>query len=134
MKKPDDWTFVAETIGGLQPLGAFTRAGDENWTRLVRWTHYALLKAEELGINKGNVDAKKANPGNDPEVRRFVGVEGDFGKLLGVDNEWSYRIVKDIGNYAELWDATFGKNGLGLPRGMNELYSHGGLQWMPTWH
>jgi general L-amino acid transport system substrate-binding protein len=134
MKKPDDWTFLTETIGGLQPLGAFTRAGDENWTRLVRWVHYAMLKGEELGITKANVEAKKANPGTDPEVVRFVGTEGDFGKLLGVDNEWSYRIVKDIGNYAEVYDAYFGSKGLGLPRGMNELYSKGGLQTLPTWH
>ena len=64
----------------------------------------------------------------DPEARRFLGLEGDFGKLLGVDNDWAYRIVKDIGNYGESYDATFGdKGGLGLPRGMNNLYSNGGL-------
>ncbi len=64
----------------------------------------------------------------DPETRRFLGLEGDFGKLLGVDNEWAYRIAKDIGSYGDAYDATFGdKGGLGLPRGMNNLYSKGGL-------
>jgi general L-amino acid transport system substrate-binding protein len=134
MKKPDDWTFLEETIGGLQPLGSFTRAGDEAWTRLIRWVHYGMLKGEELGINKANIDEKKANPGTDPDVRRLVGVEGDFGKNLGVDNEWLYRIIKHEGNYAEVYDATFGAQGLGLPRGMNNLYSKGGLQTLPTWH
>ncbi|HYB09573.1 MAG TPA: amino acid ABC transporter substrate-binding protein [Alphaproteobacteria bacterium] len=134
MKKPDDWVFLPETIGGLQPLGSFTRAGDEDWTRLVRWVHYVMLKAEEMGINKTNIGEKKANPGNDPDVRRMVGVEGDFGKLLGVDNEWAVRIIKDVGNYGELYDATFGPEGLGLPRGMNNLYNKGGLQTLPTWH
>ena len=61
-------------------------------------------------------------------MRRFFGLEGDFGKLLGVDNDWSYRIVKDIGNYGEVYEATFGAKGLGLPRGMNNLYDKGGLQ------
>ena len=68
-------------------------------------------------------------------MRRYFGYEGDFGKLLGVDDGWSYRIVKDVGNYGEVYDATFGsKGGLGLPRGMNALYDHGGLQTLPTWH
>jgi general L-amino acid transport system substrate-binding protein len=134
MKKPDDWTFLPETVGDLQALGSFTRAGDENWTRLVRWVHYAMLKAEQLGITKANVEAKKANPGTDPAVIRFVGKEGNFGQLLGVDNEWSYRIVKDLGNFAEVWDVTFGAHGLQLPRGMNELYSKGGLMVLPSWY
>jgi general L-amino acid transport system substrate-binding protein len=73
------------------------------------------------------------NP-TDPEVRRFFGLEGDFGKLLGVDNEWSKRILEDIGSYAEVYDATFGSKGLGLPRGMNNLSDKGGLQTLPTWH
>ncbi len=134
MKQPNDWVFLPETIGGLEPLGSFTRAGDENWTRLVRWVHYAMLEAEVLGITKANVDEMKAKTGNDPDLRRFFGKEGDFGKLLGVDNDWSYRIVKDVGNYGEVYEATFGKGGLGLPRGMNALYNGGGLQTLPTWH
>ena len=75
-----------------------------------------------------------APSGCEPEARRFFGLEGDFGKLLGVDNEWSARIAKDIGSYGEVYEATFGGKGLGLPRGMNNLYDKGGLQTMPTWH
>jgi general L-amino acid transport system substrate-binding protein len=133
MKKPDDWMFVPETIGGLQPLGPLTRQGDEAWTRLVKWTHLAMLEAEILGITKANADEKAKNP-TDPDVRRFFGLEADFGKALGVDNEWAKRIVKDIGNYGEVYEATFGAKGLGLPRGMNNLFDKGGLQTLPTWH
>jgi general L-amino acid transport system substrate-binding protein len=134
MKKPDEWVFLPETIGGLQPLGSFTRQGDEAWTRLVKWVHYAMVAGEVFGVNKANVDQVKSST-KDPETRRFLGLEGDFGKLLGVDNDWTYRIMKDIGNYGENYDATFGdKGGLGLPRGMNNLYSNGGLMQTPTWH
>jgi general L-amino acid transport system substrate-binding protein len=133
MKKPDDWMFMPETIGGLQPIGPLTRQGDEAWTRLVKWTHYAMLEAEVLGLTKANADEMSKNP-TDPDVRRFFGLEGDFGKLLGVDNEWSKRILKDVGSYAEVYDATFGSKGLGLPRGMNNLSDKGGLQTLPTWH
>jgi general L-amino acid transport system substrate-binding protein len=133
MKKPDDWMFIPETIGGLEPLGSLTRQGDEAWTRLVKWVHYAMLEAEVLGITKANA-AEMGKAPTDPDIRRYFGLEGDFGKLLGVDNGWSARIVTDIGNYGEVYEATFGKGGLGLPRGMNNLYSNGGLQTLPTWH
>ncbi|HXA24914.1 MAG TPA: amino acid ABC transporter substrate-binding protein [Acetobacteraceae bacterium] len=134
MKQPNDWVFLPETIGGLQPLGSFTRQGDDAWTRLVKWVHYAMLEAEVLGIDKTNIDQLKQTS-KDPETRRFLGLESDFGKLLGVDNEWAYRITKDIGSYGDVYDVTFGdKGGLGLPRGMNNLYSKGGLMTMPTWH
>jgi general L-amino acid transport system substrate-binding protein len=133
MKKPDDWIFIPETIGGLQPIGSLTRQGDEAWTRLVKWVHYAMLEAEVLGLTKANADEKSKNP-TDPDVRRFFGLEADFGKALGVDNEWAKRILKDVGNYGEVYEATFGAKGLGLPRGMNNLYDKGGLQTLPTWH
>ena len=133
MKVPNDWMFMPETIGGLQPLGSFTRQGDEAWTRLVKWVHYSMLEAEVLGITKANAAQKGTNP-TDPDLRRFFGVEGDFGKLLGVDNEWAARIVKDVGNYGEVYEATFGAGGLGLPRGMNALFDKGGLMTLPTWH
>jgi general L-amino acid transport system substrate-binding protein len=133
MKVPDDWMFMPETIGGLSPLGSFTRQDDPAWTRLVKWVHYAMLEAEVLGITKANAGEMGANP-TDPDLRRYFGLEGNFGKLLGVDNEWSKRIVSDIGNYGEVYEATFGSGGLGLPRGMNKLAINGGLQLLPTWH
>jgi general L-amino acid transport system substrate-binding protein len=133
MKVPGDWMFMPETIGGLSPLGSFTRQDDPAWTRLVKWVHYAMLEAEVLGITKANAAEIGANP-TDPDIRRYFGLEGDFGKLLGVDNGWSKRIVSDIGNYGEAYEAYFGAGGLGLPRGMNKLAVNGGLQVLPTWH
>ena len=132
MKKPDEWMFVPETIGGLQPLGSFTRLGDQGWSRLVRWVQNAMFEGELLGVTRGNVDQIKQST-KDPETRRYLGLEGDFGKLLGVDNDWTYRIAKDVGNYGEVYEATFGEKGLGLPRGMNNLYTKGGLFVTPSW-
>jgi general L-amino acid transport system substrate-binding protein len=132
MKKPDEWMFVPETIGGLQPLGSFTRLGDQGWSRLVKWVQNAMIEGELLGITRANVDQIKQST-KDPETRRYLGLEGDFGKLLGVDNDWAYRIAKDIGNYGEVYEATFGEKGLGLPRGMNNLYTKGGLFVTPSW-
>jgi general L-amino acid transport system substrate-binding protein len=133
MKKPDDWMFIPETIGGLQPIGPFTRLGDQAWSRLVRWVQNAMIEGELLGVTKDNVDQLKAST-KDPEMRRYLGLEGDFGKLLGVDNDWAYRIAKDIGNYGEVYEVTFGEHGLGLPRGMNNLYTKGGLFVTQSWH
>jgi len=132
MKKPDDWMFLPETIGGLQPLGSFTRLGDESWSRLVKWVHYAMVGAEVFGIDKANVDQMKASI-KDPDAKRLLGVEGEFGKLLGVDNAWAYRIIKDVGNYGENYDTYFGSKGLGLPRGLNNTFLHGGMMSTPSW-
>jgi len=132
MKKPDDWMFLPETIGGLQPLGPFTRLGDQAWSRLVHWVQSAMVEGELLGVTKANVDQMKQSA-KDPELRRYLGLEGDFGKLLGIDNDWAYRIAKDVGNYGEVYDQYFGAKGLGLPRGMNNLYSQGGLFVTASW-
>ncbi|MBV9249362.1 MAG: amino acid ABC transporter substrate-binding protein [Acetobacteraceae bacterium] len=133
MKQPNDWIFLPESIGGLQPLGSFTRQGDEAWTRLVKWVHSAMLEGEVQGVTRTNAEQIKKTT-KDPETRRFLGLEAEFGKLLGVDNDWAYRIIHDIGNYGEVYEATFGSKGLGFPRGMNALPDKGGLQTMPTWH
>ena len=84
-------------------------------------------------MTKANVDQVKTST-KDPETRRYLGLEGDFGKLLGIDNDWAYRIAKDIGNYGEVYEITFGDKGLGLPRGMNNLYTKGGLFITISWH
>src|SRR5580704_17695063 len=133
MKKPDDWMFIPETIGGLQPLGPFTRLGDQAWSRLVRWVQNAMVEGELEGVTKANVDQMKASS-KDPEIRRYLGLEGGFGVLLGVDNDWAYRIAKDVGNYGEVYDLYFGAQGLGLPRGMNNVAGKGGLFVTQSWH
>jgi general L-amino acid transport system substrate-binding protein len=132
MKKPDDWMFIPETIGGLQPLGPFTRLGDQAWSRLVKWVQDAMVEGELLGVTKATAEQMKTST-KDPEARRYFGLEGDFGKLLLVDNDWAYRIAKDVGNYGEVYDEYFGDKGLGLPRGMNNLYNKGGLFVTPSW-
>ncbi len=132
MKKPDDWIFLPETLS-RQPLGPHTRQGDDRWTNIVRWSHFAMLEAEELGITKANVDeVRKAS--TDPQVKKFLGLEGDLGKGIGLDNDFAYKIVKAVGNYGEVYEATFGSKGLGLPRGLNNLYNKGGLMYPYSWY
>ena len=129
MKNPKDWVILPELIS-REFLGSYTRQGDDRWTILVHWTHMAMLEAEVLGITQANVDEIKKTATN-PEVRSFLGLEETFGKKLGVDNEWAYRIVKEVGNYGENYDKYFGP--LELPRGWNNLYTNGGLQYPLPW-
>jgi general L-amino acid transport system substrate-binding protein len=129
MRVPKDWIILPELIS-REFLGAYTRQGDERWTILVNWVHYAMLEGEALGISQANVDKIKADT-KDPETRSFLGLEETFGQKLGVDNDWAYRIIKQVGNYGENYDKYFGP--LELPRGWNELYSHGGLQYPLPW-
>ncbi len=91
-----------------------------------------MIEGEILGVTQSNAEQTKQST-KDPEMRRYLGLEGDFGKLLGVDNDWAYRIAKDVGNYGEVYEATFGEKGLRLPRGMNNLYTKGGLFMTPSW-
>jgi general L-amino acid transport system substrate-binding protein len=132
MKKPDDWIFLPEVLS-RQPLGPHTRQGDDRWTDIVKWTHFAMLEAEELGITQANVDEMKKTS-TDPQVRKFLGLEGDLGEGLGLDNDFAYKVVKAVGNYGEVYEATFGSKGLGLPRGLNNLYRNGGLMYPYSWY
>ncbi len=132
MKTPSDWVILPETIS-RQPLGSFTRYGDDRWTAIVAWTHYAMLEAELLGVTKENIDQVKATT-KDPQTRQFLGLESDLGKGLGLDNAFAYNIIKAVGNYGEVYEHTFGKDGLGLARGLNNLYTNGGLQYPPSWY
>ncbi len=129
MKNPKDWIILPEAIS-REFLGSYTRQGDERWNILVRWVHYAMLEGEVLGITKANVDKIKAET-KDPETRGFLGLESNFGKFLGVDNDWAYRIIKQVGNYGENYEIYFGP--LELPRGWNNLYNNGGLQYPLPW-
>jgi len=129
MKTPTDWVILPELIS-REFLGSYTRQGDERWSILVRWVHMAMLEAEVLGITKANVDEIKKTATN-PEIRGFLGLENDYGKFLGVDNDWAYRIVKAVGNYGENYDLYFGP--LELLRSWNKLYKDGGLQYPLAW-
>jgi general L-amino acid transport system substrate-binding protein len=132
MKNPADWIFLPETIG-RQPLGPYVRQGDDRWFNIVKWTHFAMLEGEVLGLTRASIDGAKANA-SDPEMRKFLGLEGGLGKMLGLDDEWSYRIVKSVGNYGEVYEETFGAKGLGLSRGMNNLWTNGGLMMPYSWY
>lgn len=128
--KPDDYAILPEVIS-KEPLGPSVRRGDDEWFQIVRWTLFAMLEAEEDGLTQANVDAQKKDS-KDPAVQRFLGVSEDDGKLLGLDKEWSYRIVKQVGNYGESFERNLGpKSPVGLPRGVNNLWDKGGLMYAP---
>lgn len=111
-----------------EPLGPMVRQGDEQWFNTVRWTLNALLEAEEYGITQDNVDAQLKS-GN-PNIQRILGVTPGLGKNLGVDDRWAYNIVKQLGNYGEIYERTLGmQSALKLERGMNALYTRGGLMY-----
>jgi general L-amino acid transport system substrate-binding protein len=123
-----DDNIVLPEIISKEPLGPAVRQGDDSWEDLVRWTHHAMLDAEELGVTKSNIDEqlKSANP----EIRRLLGVEGQFGQSIGLTNDWAYRIIKHIGNYGESFDRNVGQGSpLKIVRGLNSLWTKGGLQY-----
>ena len=128
--KPNDFVVLPQVIS-KEPLGPSVRRGDDEWTEIVRWTLFAMLEAEEAGLTQANVDAHKATS-KDPNVQRLLGVSEDTGKLLGLDGEWAYRIVKQVGNYGESFERNLGsKSPLNLPRGVNNLWNKGGLMYAP---
>ena len=107
------------------------RRGDDEWAAIVKWTIYGLLEAEEAGITQANVDDLKANT-KDPAIGRMLGTTEDTGKLLGLDKEWLARAVKTTGNYGEIFERNVGpKSALQLPRGLNNLWNKGGVQYAP---
>ncbi len=124
--KPADYTLLPEIIS-KEPLGLVVRKGDDRWFDLVRWTHFGLLSAEENGITSKNVD--EGLKSTNPDVRRMLGVEGDLGKALGVDNRFIYAAVKLVGNYGEIWERNI--TPLGVQRGINNLWNKGGLHYSP---
>lgn len=129
-RNPADFEILPETIS-KEPLGPSVRRGDDEWFQIVRWSFYAMVEAEENGITKANVDQIRASS-KVPQVMRLVGTGDDTGKLLGLDKDWSYRIIKQVGNYGESWTANFGPSTkLNLPRGLNNLWTKGGVLYVP---
>jgi general L-amino acid transport system substrate-binding protein len=127
MSNPSDNVVLPEIIS-KEPLSPAVRQGDDVWENVVRWTHHAMLDAEELGVTKSNVDEQLKSP--NPEIRRLLGVEGQFGQSLGLSNDWAYRIIKYIGNYGEVFERNVGQSSpLKIARGLNALWTKGGLQY-----
>ncbi len=128
-KNRAEHTILPDAIS-KEPIGPMVKAGDGPWFHIVRWVVSAIIAAEELGVTSGNVDQMKAN-GN-PEVKRLLGVGDDLGQKLGLPQTWAYNIVKQVGNYGEIFERNVGeKTPLGLSRGMNALWSDGGLLMAP---
>ncbi|MGA0898499.1 MAG: amino acid ABC transporter substrate-binding protein [Burkholderiaceae bacterium] len=129
-KTPDDHIILPEIIS-KEPLGPVTRQGDEAWSKLVTWVHFAMITAEELGVTSANVDQMRSD--TNPEIQRLLGQgNNDFGKSIGTDAQWAYRVVKQVGNYGEVFERHVGKKTpLKLDRGQNALWNKGGLQYAP---
>lgn len=126
---PEDYMILPELIS-KEPLGPLIRRGDDEWFAIVKWTVFALIEAEELGLTQANIDGFRTSPS--PSIQRFVGTGEDMGKLLGLDKTWSYRIVKTVGNYGEVYERNVGSGSLlKLPRGPNRLWRQGGLMYAP---
>jgi general L-amino acid transport system substrate-binding protein len=127
--RPKDHAVLPEIIS-KEPLGPSVRQGDVQWFTVVKWVHFALLDAEEAGITRANVDEKTRS--SDPYIKRLLGVEGDFGKRLGLDNDFAVKVIKAVGNYGEVFERNVGSGSrLRIDRGLNRLWNQGGLQYAP---
>jgi general L-amino acid transport system substrate-binding protein len=124
---PDDHLVLPEIIS-KEPLAVAVRHGDNQWGDIVRWVHYALVNAEELGVTKANADQMMKS--ENPEIKRLLGTEGKFGEATGLTNDWAVRIIKHVGNYGEIFDRNIGEGSpLKIKRGLNDLWTKGGLQY-----
>ena len=124
--KATDFTLLPDIIS-KEPLGLMVRKGDDKFFDVVRWTMFAMYQAEESGVTMKNVAEMEKS--TNPDSRRLLGIEGDMGKALGIDNKWGVNIVKAVGNYGEMWDRDI--TPLGIPRGINNLWNKGGLHYPP---
>ncbi|MBZ8132444.1 amino acid ABC transporter substrate-binding protein [Afifella sp. IM 167] len=129
LANPDDHIILPEIIS-KEPLGPAVRQGDDQWFSVVKWTLFALINAEELGVTQANVDEMKTS--DNPAVKRLLGTEGSFGESIGLGADWAANAIKAVGNYGEMYDRNVGPDTeLGIDRGLNKLWSDGGIQYAP---
>jgi general L-amino acid transport system substrate-binding protein len=129
LARPGDHVVLPEIVS-KEPLGPYVRHGDDQWFDVVKWVHFAMLNAEEFNVTKANVDERMKS--DNPEIKRLLGIEGNFGEQLGLTKDWVYRIVKLVGNYGEVFDRNVGQGSpLKITRGLNALWTKGGLQYAP---
>ena len=129
LRRPSSAQVLPEVIS-KEPLGPVVRQGDDEWFNVVKWTYFAMVNAEELGLTSKNVDSKLRS--KNPSVRRLLGKEGKAGPNLGLSANWAYNIVKQVGNYGEVFERNVGKGSpLKISRGLNALWTNGGLQYAP---
>ena len=126
---PRDHVILPDIIS-KEPLGPVVRQDDFQWFNIVKWTQFAMINADELGVSRANLD--EAMKSQKPAVRRLLGLEGDFGKRVGLTNDWAARVVRLVGNYGEVFERNVGTGSkLGIPRGLNQLWDKGGIQYAP---
>ena len=128
MTNPDDHVVLPETIS-KEPLGPVVRQGDAVWEDIVRWSLNVMIEAEEYGINSANADMMKTS--DNPQIKRLVGSEGEMGAAFGLDNDWSLRIIKQVGNYGESYKRNIADTGILPDRGPNQLWTKGGILYVP---
>ncbi|HSF93146.1 MAG TPA: amino acid ABC transporter substrate-binding protein [Paracoccaceae bacterium] len=129
-ENPGEHMILPEIIS-KEPLGPLVRHGDNEWADIARWSLNAMIAAEEMGITSENVDELVKGTDN-PEINRMLGTDGNLGEMLGLSNDWAYQIIKQVGNYGEVFEATIGENtAVGLARGLNAQWNKGGLLYAP---
>jgi general L-amino acid transport system substrate-binding protein len=129
LAKPRDQMILPDVIS-KEPLGPVVRDSDLRWISLVRWVYFAMINAEELGVSSRTID--QALRSQKPEVKRLVGTSGDFGEQIGLTNAWAANVIRYVGNYGEVFDRNLGaKTPLAIPRGLNQLWNAGGIQYAP---
>jgi general L-amino acid transport system substrate-binding protein len=129
LSKPRDHVILPDVIS-KEPLGPVVRQNDLQWIEIVRWVYFAMVNAEELGVSSKTIG--EATRSQKPEVMRLVGASGDFGKEIGLTNSWAANIIRAVGNYGEVFDRNLGaKSPLAIPRGLNQLWTSGGIQYAP---
>jgi general L-amino acid transport system substrate-binding protein len=127
--QPADHDILPEIIS-KEPLGPAVRQDDVRWFNIVKWTNFAMLHAEELGVSSETIDATLNS--TNPELKRLVGLDGSFGEQMGLTRDWAVRIIRRVGNYAEVYERNIGvKSKLGIPRGINQLWTSGGILYAP---
>ena len=130
-ENPDAYTILPEVVS-KEPLGPLVRHGDSEWFDIVKWTLNALIAAEEYGVTSENVEQMASAPGDNPEVNRLLGTEGELGSMMGLDQDWAKRAIAAVGNYGEVFDTNIGEStAIGLARGLNAQYTDGGLLYSP---
>jgi general L-amino acid transport system substrate-binding protein len=129
LSNPDDNIILPEIIS-KEPLGPAVRHGDDQWFDIVKWTLFAMLNGEELGLSQKTIDQEMSSA--NPDIKRFVGTEGNYGEQLGLSKDWSVKIIKQVGNYGEVFERNVGQGSpLKLARGLNRLWTQGGIQYAP---
>jgi general L-amino acid transport system substrate-binding protein len=129
LKAPNDQIILADIIS-KEPLAPAVRFGDDQWLNIVKWTHFAMVNAEELGVSSETIEV--ALKSEKPDVKRLVGTEGNYGEQIGLTKDWATRIVNHVGNYGEVFERNVGVGSkLGIPRGLNSLWTKGGIQYAP---